>query len=398
MGFPLAAIYKPGKEDVKAKCDRFSFYVQDTWNINERLTINPGIRFDYSTGKNDALDTIHDYKTISPRFGFVYALTPDKKTTIKGNYGKFYENPILFFPDLFHKGMTPTTLYLYNPWTGNYDIPIPGSLTEYQFLNELKSPYVNEFLLGIEREILPNLSASLTGIYRKTEDIIEDVETNLLYENPDMPYIPTGSKDGTWLAVYSVGNPDEAYREYKGLELALNKRLSNNWMLMANYTLSETKGTVATSFTGYLDSPGDTINRKGYLSVDRRHIVKVAANYIFPYGINLGIRYQLLSGLPYTKSLYNPFYGYYGVYETPLGGKDPETEITRRYPTQHLFDLRVEKTFRIDKYNFGVYVDIFNLFNTDTPISYYTSDNPLYETVSQRISPVNARINLRFFF
>jgi hypothetical protein len=398
-GRPFMAQYKPGKEDCKARSNRFSLYAQDTWKLGERLVLNPGIRFDYTVGKNDVLQIIHDYKTFSPRFGFVYRLTKDEKTTLKGNYSKYYENPFLFFPDIFSKGKTPLYLYMYDPFTSQYDILLQTLSAEtYQFLNELRCPYLNEFMLGIERELLPNFSVSLTGIYRKTKDIIEDIETNLLYEDPNNPYTPTGSKDGTGLTIFSVGNPDQAYRQYKGLEITFEKRLANNWMFLGSYTLSETKGTVATSFTGFLDSPGETVNRDGYLSTDRRHILKLAGSYNFPYGIHLGFQYRLLSGFPYTKLLMNPFYGYYGIYETPLGGKDPVTGKIRRYPTLHSFDLRIEKTFKVWNGHFGVYGDIYNIFNAATPTSYYTFDNPQYEHVSTRTSPINARINIRYSF
>jgi outer membrane receptor protein involved in Fe transport len=396
---PFMAQYKPGKEDVKARSNRFSIYVQDSWKLTDRLSINPGIRFDYTVGKNDVLEIINDYKTFSPRFGFVYQLTNDGKTILKGNYSKYYENPFLFFPDVFSKGKTPLYLYMYNPWTAEYDILLMElSAESFEFLNELKSPNLNEFILGIEREILPNFSMGVTGIYRKAKDIIEDVETNMLYEDPDNPYTPTGSKDGTGNPVLSVGNPDEAYRQYKGLEITLEKRMANNWMFLGSYTLSETKGTVATSFTGFLDSAGETVNRDGYLSPDRRHIVKLAGSYIFPYGIHLGFQYRHLSGFPYTKLLINPFYNFYGMYETPLGADDPATGIARRYPSLNTLDLRIEKTFRVGKGNLGVYADIYNTFNADTPISYYTFDNPQYETVSSRTSPIHVRLNVRYSF
>jgi len=398
-GMPSMALYKPGKEDCKARSNRFSIYLQDSWKIADRLTINPGIRFDYTVGKNDVLETIHDYKTFSPRFGFVYQLTKDWKTSLKGNYSKYYENPLLFFPDIFRKGQTPLFLYMYNWWTGQYDILMQTlSADTYGFLNELKSPHLNEYILGVEREILPNFSISITGIYRKTKDIIEDVEVNLLYEDPNNPYTPTGSKDGTGQPVYDVGNPDEAHRKYKGLEIVFRKRLANNWMLLGSYTLSETKGTVTTSFTGFLDSAGEKVNRDGYMSTDRRHIVKLAGTYIFPYGIHFGFQYRLFSGFPYTKNLINPFYGYYGIRETPLGGKDPETGKIRRYPTQHSFSLRIEKTFKVWKGNFGIYADIYNLLNASTTTSYHTDDNPLYGTVAARMSPITARINIRYSF
>jgi len=76
----------------------------------------------------------------------------------------------------------------------------------------------------------------------------------------------------------------------------------------------------------------------------------------------------------------------------------PTTGEERRYPAQHIFDVRLEKTFRVGKGNFGVSVDIFNLFNANTPISYYTFNNLQYGAVSDRTSPISARVNIRFFF
>jgi len=399
-GMPYMLIRKMGKEDCKARSNRFTFYIQDSWGITDRLILNLGTRFDYIKGKNDVLEVIQDYKTISPRLGFVYTLTPDNKTILKANYGRFHENPILYFPDVFRKGKTPYQMLLFNPFTGEYDILLMeyGHPEARPFLNKLRSPYVNEFLLGIEREIFPDFSIGLTGIYRKTKDIIEDVEINMLYEDPNNPYVPTGSKDGTGRAILAVGNPEEAYREYKGIEISFTKRFSKNWMFLGSYTLSESKGTVQTTLTEYLDSPGTTVNRDGYLPTDRRHIIKLAGAYTFPFGINVGFRYVLLSGLPYTKYLIDPYLGYYAMYETPLGGKDPKTGKVRRYPTRHSLDLRVEKTFKVWKGFLGVYVDIFNIFNANTPISYYTQDNPLFEKVAERMSPINAKINIRYSF
>ena len=83
----------------------------------------------------------------------------------------------------------------------------------------------------------------------------------------------------------------------------------------------------------------------------------------------------------------SPFYGYYGVYEIPLGEEDPVTGKKRRYPTLHSVDLRIEKTFNILKGQFAIYADIFNLFNANTATSYYTFDNPQYEQISNRTSP-----------
>ncbi len=57
-------------------------FVSDKWALNNKLTLNLGVRHDYSkiTPQKDAF---------APRLGVVYA--PDSRTAIRGAFGKFYE-------------------------------------------------------------------------------------------------------------------------------------------------------------------------------------------------------------------------------------------------------------------------------------------------------------------
>ena len=90
----------------------FSFFTQDTWQVADNLTLNLGLRYDLErsvTQGNEFVDTKNaqivstlggskvlektkvDYNNVSPRLGFVWTPTEDKRTTVRGAFGHFYD-------------------------------------------------------------------------------------------------------------------------------------------------------------------------------------------------------------------------------------------------------------------------------------------------------------------
>ncbi len=64
--------------------ERFNFYFQDKWQVNRRLTLNLGLRYD----KQDLVDT---NTAFAPRLGVAYDLSGNGRTVLRGGIGKFYE-------------------------------------------------------------------------------------------------------------------------------------------------------------------------------------------------------------------------------------------------------------------------------------------------------------------
>ncbi len=68
-----------------------ALYIQDSWDINNRLTLNLGVRLDQFSNNNAAGETFVEFDNeIGPRIGVTYDLLGDKTTKVYANYGRYY--------------------------------------------------------------------------------------------------------------------------------------------------------------------------------------------------------------------------------------------------------------------------------------------------------------------
>lgn len=103
----------------------YSFYVQDTWRPNGRLTLTGGLRYDLPTvSKNPPFnaafatafgvrnDSTNDgNSTISPRVGFNYRVPADRKTEVRGGVGLFVgRNPAVWMANAYQNAGTVGTV------------------------------------------------------------------------------------------------------------------------------------------------------------------------------------------------------------------------------------------------------------------------------------------------
>ena len=211
---------------------RYGGYIQDAWTINNRLTINLGIRFDDVKGwvsgakKERAADLVvaigeytivptygfnpfdqlttpdwdpaMKWSPISPRIGVSYDVFGDGKTAIKASYAKYADS----MPAMYFQGNHPFSqsqwgwnpLYFY--WwddNNNGDLDAPpvdryqlygGAVSDYdpdietyhnKIDEDIKAPTYNEYVVGIEHELFRNFSVGLKYFYRNKKNAIDTV-------------------------------------------------------------------------------------------------------------------------------------------------------------------------------------------------------------------------------
>src|SRR5215471_6908597 len=167
-------------------------FVQDSWKVGNRLTINPGIRYDYEVLDGDYTTGWQLKNNWAPRIGAAYDLTGDGKTKIYGNYGIFYarvpndlaaralsKDDGYTRADYFDAGLTK-----FIPNGTATQVPGSAVVTNHFILAGVgvdtldpaaKLSYTNEVVLGFEREIMPSTTFGVRYVFRNTPRVLEDV-------------------------------------------------------------------------------------------------------------------------------------------------------------------------------------------------------------------------------
>ena len=224
---PFEVNFGGGDPGISAKTTQIGLFVQDDWAVNDHLTLNLGLRWDYdsNTKNNDfvtspeaaaalrtlALDPriqpsffdVEDYisdgdnreadlNQFQPRIGFSYDLNADQRTVFFGGYGRYYDRVLFrnaaeeslfrqyrrgniqFSQDGLPRNNQPTILF--NPAFLTQagfaallaslaaDPTSPGTSELRLIPNDLKSPHTDQFSVGV-RQRLGIFRTSLTYNY-----------------------------------------------------------------------------------------------------------------------------------------------------------------------------------------------------------------------------------------
>jgi hypothetical protein len=276
----------------EASSDNQALFVQDSWQINNRLTINLGLRIEKETVPNfgDTSNTqaieFNWGDKISPRIGVAFDLTGDGKTKIFANYGQFYDRFKYELPrgsfggDFFRRdffeilpvefgGLGPQfTNYTRANILGGFTDPIGGecpienptglSLCQFDFRiatnannadifstgavdPDIKAARQSEWTVGVERQLWTNFLLSARYTHKQIDRTIEDV--GVFNDQGSEAYIIGNPGFGLVCEVQSTANLPcpKAQRDYDALEIRLDKR-ATNYFFNASYTLSRLYG------------------------------------------------------------------------------------------------------------------------------------------------------------
>ncbi len=414
-----------------ATATRASLYSQDTWTVTDRLTMNLGLRFDINRGSVPTGNVLSN-TALAPRIGAAFDVTGDHRTVLRAHFGRYYD--ALFggqfeFMDLSHQNPHITA-----------DVLGPNRFVEVDRRNpstnlgldpNIRQSFVDQFLVGIERELLPNFSTTVQYIKRDFKDFMGFIDTGSVYapvqkQDPGPDGRLSTADDGAFITVFNKTNPGHefllftnpanAFRNYSAFQLIANKRYSHNWQAGLSYTWSRTRGTVnniggtnaggSSNFqspgqTGEFADPNHFVNADGPSTFDYTHQVKLDGTYRVPLfgGFNISGVYRYTTGLSYGRT-------------ATIRGLTQGSETVRVLPRGtyltdpiNLIDFRAEKTFPLGSSarQVGVYLDLFNLNNQGVPDSgsrtaVIESSGSTFQNPNRWISPRLARLGFRVTF
>ena len=412
--------------------DRLAIYLQDSWTIANKFTLNFGVRLEQESvpSFNDdpawaeyiGADVINFglLDKIAPRFGFVYDVMGDSSFKLFGSYGIYRDVMELDMAlGSFGGFRWIRSLYYLNDPTRIFDIgklkadgTRDWSMLQFRGFSDYRHQYwdgldpdikpmsQSELTFGVEKKISDDLSFSLRGTWRDLIRSIDDVGVIVPIEG------------GGFNEVYYITNPGEGYsrpisqggefsddywpcpkaqRDYKALNLSLEKRMSNNWMGGVNLTLSRLFG----NYTGIVsadeaianggagrpdgnvtryfdiwwmsyDGSGKQQTTTGVLPTDRPIVAKAYGSYAFPFGLTVGGVANYMSGTPKTTEFFvDTAAGYY-----PLGRND-----LGRTPSLWFLNLYAEYNLKLGKNTLQFSVNVDNVTNNKTATWYYTCIN-----------------------
>ena len=204
------------------KTEQTAFYIQDAWDVTDRLSLQLGLRAEKFANSNAAgeifVETDYD---LSPRLGFTYDLFGDRSTSVKGFYGRYYI-PIaantnirmagneLFTEDYYRitniAGSNPATaagltaclnasprnncLPTFNGGPVLSNVFSPGVVPDAASLvsQNLEAQYQDEFILGIEHEVsgmgmFDGWTIGANYVFRDLKKVMEDFDTSWIIDN-----------------------------------------------------------------------------------------------------------------------------------------------------------------------------------------------------------------------
>jgi len=335
---------------------------QDQWRVRPNLTIEGGVRWERrQLGDRFGKTVIDLNKNFAPRIGFSWDPKNDGRSKVFGHYGWYYEDIPMDINIRSFGGELACFCYNFdsNPATLT---PDPNAPRPSKVLGngvepvdpQLKGQYVQEFLVGFEREIRPSLSVGIRYNRRQLARVIED----FLVPSEGQYFIanPAAGTLGQSLSFYdnsTVPSP-KAKRINDSVQITATKRYSNNWQFLASYVWSKLEGNYDGTFqnsTGQLDPNINSafdyadfmINSQGRLTNDRTSQVKFDASYTVSKGalnnLEVGVISHWYSGLPETAYGYSFAYANWEYYLTPRGSlgtgpSDYEADLHFGYPVK----------------------------------------------------------------
>ncbi len=370
MGVPTSvtafqrALNSPMKQKVAG------LFFQDDYQVNRRLVLNLGLRYELSTVLNSPTNKLTNYSfarglftpgvstetdlykgdhnNFAPRIGFAWSVTGDGRTVLRGGYGIYYDTivhataprlnqnnpddgPLIAFsrapfgPGKLAGVLDPSTLFLIGGPSQAYD-------------ENLRTPYAQHFNLTLQRELSKTMVLSLGYVGSKGTKVVDVRNINQAI------YLPGTDANGQPLStaanvasrrpsqlfhltptpVNSINQLETgASSIYHAFQATFNKRMGRGLSVLGAYTWSKSIDNASDPFgfggdSGVPQNSHDLRQERGRSIFDIGQQFTVGYTYEFPFIGNQWVQGWQINGIVTAKTG-QPFTPLLGI-DTSLTG------------------------------------------------------------------------------
>lgn len=338
--------------------NRYKAYVQNKFNLWDKVFINPGVRLDHYE--------ILGKSYLAPRLSASWAF--DDLTTVRAAWGIFYQSPG------YEKLQDRATIYDFSPTN----------------VETLEAEKAIHYIFGIERWLSFEWNLRVEGYYKDFQNLITPkIVDGTRYYTERVPGQDPNTSAG-WTRPVAVRADsltqipvNGSYGESYGIEVLLAKKnIDRN---------SKLSGWIAYSY-----SVADRFERDYTVPFrfDQRHTVNIVLDWQFARAWNLGVRWQYGSGFPLTTPYglsprimmtdtdgdLKPDAPSIAVRRSASGSGfseviydvafDNRERFNSKKPEYHRLDIRVTAFARFWGLDWNFYLDVINVYNRSNIIGY----------------------------
>jgi len=421
--------------------DQKAFYLEDRWQVNDKVLLSLGLRNDHFTNYNNAGKPYVDQKNQwAPRLGASWDVFGDSSFKVYGNLGRYF----LALPNsVAIRGASASTYTReYFTYTGIDASGNPTGLTpmgpgpvsangEYGVApdnktfapTDLKSQYQDEAILGFDKMLGSQWAAGAKVTFRKLQSAIDDVcDSGKMIDKLTAQGVDISTLDIHGCYIFNPGGTNhflfndsnggyksltmspsdwgfnqDVKRKYYALDMYLSHPFDGKWQARVDYTFSRswgnTEGQVRSdleqsdvSKTEDWDAPELMIGSGGLLSNNRRHQLKAYGSYQFTPEWMVSGALRIQSGTPKTclgrfgTDQSDPI-GYGGDYHYCFG-KLSGPGATGNTPWTKKIDLSVAYRPAFADHKLAFSASVFNVLNERSETNVVPRSQPDVNTVS----------------
>jgi outer membrane receptor protein involved in Fe transport len=395
-----------GNGSFSQNVQRLGMYVQDSWRVTPRLTVNYGLRYDTTFGlftasgrsqsDNPALLTLealqiplfqhpgapHDYrKQFGPRLGIAYAPGQSRNTVIRAGFGLFYN-------DLAQNGWVTAFQAVDEPAAPCVNPGDAGCLPGAAnggagalIDPAYKTPYALHASAGVQHAFNSHWTLGTDWTHEEGNHGYR----RYIYQAGYTLFSPLFSSDAATQQQHvpdmTVFRSDNRSR-YDGLSVHLQANLSR-FSLILNYTLSsaETWGCVLGELFDYVNGVCNPLNAfaKGDYGPSGENVTDrlvLAGTVHLPHGFEFSLLSQAESARPFTLTTPVDVNGFGDTLDDRAVVDGVQTGMDQFRGTPYIqTDVRLSRPFRFhERWRVMPFIEIFNLFNRNNPGANYVTN------------------------